>query len=252
MNYLYDNSFEGFLNCVYHHWYTEKADGIFSETDYQLDLSRYAMTVASESDKAARVLDAVAEKLSKWDVQRVYQVFCSIEPEKEMKLLRYLEFGFKKGPKIRLLHGDPIVKAVEAAERRVGLEVHRLCGLIRFSEMCDGDNGNTLLYAKIEPDNDILEFLAPHFSDRYKNEPFIIHDLSREKALIAFRRKWEISVFETKDSASLLSKTESEHCYAAFWKQYFEIMATHERVNPKCQRNFMPVRYWKHLTEIGG
>ena len=250
MNYLYDQSFEGFLTCVYHHWYLEKADGIFHDGDYQLDLSRYAMTLETDEEKASRVMSAITKKISESDARRVYQGFCSCVPEKEMKLLRYIALGFAKGPKIRLLHGDPIVKAVEEAEGKVGLEVHRYCGLIRFSEMHDHGKGIIALYSKIEPDNDVLEFLAPHFSDRFKSEPFIIHDLKRRKALLALDRKWEIVSLSEEESAGLLDKTESEQDYAALWKEYFDVMATRERTNPRCQRNFMPVRYWKHLTEI--
>ena len=268
MNYLYDSSFEGFLTCVFHHWYTEKAEGIFPDGSYQLDLCRYAMTVGTDAEKAGRVLDAITAKLSKWDAQRVYQAFCSTEPEKEMKLLRYIALGFKEGSKIRLLHGDPVVKAVEVAERRVGLEVHRLCGLIRFAEVraqsgrngrnspnspvrpdsMGSQGGHSLLYAKIEPDNDVLEFLAPHFSDRYKSEPIVIHDLRREQALFAYHRKWEIAELA---ADAVTEKTESELGYSSLWKHYFDAMATKERVNPRCQRQFMPARYWKHLTEMG-
>jgi len=249
MNYLYDHSFEGFLTCVFHHWYTEKAGGIFPDGDYQLDICSYAMTVEAEADKAARVYEAIEKKLSKWDAQRVYLAFCSSEPEKEMKILRYISLGFKRGPKIRLLHGDPIVQAIEAIERRVRLEVHRLCGLVRFSEVQDAGSGNLLLYAKLEPDNDVLEFLAPHFSDRYKSDPFIIHDLGREKALFAFGREWKVAPLA---ADAMLVKTEREQECVALWKQYFETMATKERINPKCQRQFMPARYWKHLPEIQG
>jgi len=250
VNYLYDKSFEGFLTCVYHHWYTEKADGIFADSEYQLDLCRYALTVETDEEKAGRVLAAVEKKLSKWDAQRISQAFCSNEPEKEMKLLRYIALGFRRGPKIRLLHGDPVVKDVELIERRVSFEVHRLCGLIRFSEISGPGSETPLLYSKIEPDNDVLEFLAPHFTDRFKNEPFIIHDLRREKALIAFKKKWEVSSIAPDHMDDFKNRTAGEHEYAALWKQYFRIMATKERTNPKCQRNFMPARYWKHLTEI--
>lgn len=285
MNYLYDGSFEGFLTCVYHHWYTERAEGIFPERLYQLDLCRYAMTAETDGEKASRVLDAVTEKISKWDAQRVYRVFCSNEPEKEMKLLRYIAYGFRKGPKIRLMHGDPVVKAVEAAERRIGAEVHRLTGLVRFSEVRNTGDGSLLLYAGIEPDNDVLEFFADHFSDRFKSEPIVIHDLRRGKALFAFGREWEIAALppdvlgdggcppggagsgslrsardggvrqgigsEGAAQAPLLEYSGSEQCYGALWKQYFDVMATKERANPKCQRRLMPARYWKHLTELG-
>ena len=251
MNYIYDGTFDGFLTCVYHHWYTEKAEGIFQDGPYQLDLCRYAMTVETDAKKAARVLAAITKKISKWDAKRVYQAFCSNEAEKEIKLLRYIAYGFERGPKIRLMHGDPVVKAVEAAEYRVGYEVHRLCGLIRFEEVAETGGGNTLLYSEIEPDNDVLEFLAPHFADRFKCEPIIIHDLKRDKALFAFGRKWEVYAADGINNAGI-EATECEQDYSALWKRYFDIMAIAERKNPGCQRRFMPVRYWKRLTEMKG
>ena len=268
MNYLYDNSFEGFLTCVYRHYYGKSADGIFPEDTYgQLDMLRYALTVETDEELASRVLDAIGEKLSKWDEERVYRVFCTNEPDKEMKLLRYLELGFKQGPKIRLLHGNSVVKDVEAADRRFGLEVHRLTGLVRFSELKGG-----VLYSPIEPDNDVLEFLAPHFSDRYRYDPFVIHDKTRRKALFSYDRKWRVEPFdgellsparkettahnETEEPSPcltherLLMVSETEENYRALWKQYFEVMATKERVNPKLQRQFVPTRYRKHLPEF--
>jgi len=243
VNYLYDGSYEGFLTCVYRHYYGERADGIFPAESYcQLDMLRYAMTVETDGALAARVLAAVAEKLSKWDADRTYRVFCTNEPEKEMKLLRYLGLGFKRGSKIRLLHGHPIVKDVEAAEQRLGMEVHRLIGLIRFSELEDG-----ILYSPVTPDNDVLEFLVPHFSDRYRYDPFVIHDKIREKALFAFDKKWRIEPVGNELGRSV---SESENNIRRLWKQYFEVMATKERVNPKLQRQFVPVRYRSHLPEF--
>jgi len=365
MNYLYDGSYEGFLTCVYRHYYGERADGIFPAEAYtQLDMLRYAMTVETDEPLAVRVLDAIEEKLSRWDAERVYRVFCSNESEKEMKILRYLQLGFKRGPKIRLLHGNPVVKDVEAAEQRLGREVHRLTGLIRFSELEGG-----VLFSPIEPDNDVLEFLAPHFSDRYRCDPFVIHDKVRGKALFSYDKNWRIEAFDGKmlspargeygaavpeknnetleptpsvsrgeygaaapeennetleptpsvsrgeygaavpeennetleptpsvscgeygavppneesetlapplffresttvflngthepkesspcladGSSVLLRVSENEEDIRILWQQYFEVMAIKERVNPKLQRQFVPVRYRKHLPEF--
>ena len=243
MNYLYDSSYEGFLTCVHRHYYGERAEGIFPSVSYrQLDMLRYAMTIETDFKLAARVLDAIEEKISKWDADRSYRVFCTDEPEKEMKLLRYLQLGFTRGPKIRLLHGNPIVKDVEAAEQRLGREVHRLIGLIRFSELEDG-----ILYSPVTPDNDLLEFLAPHFSDRYRYDPFVIHDKNRGKALFAYDKKWRIEPVRNELGQSV---SESENNIRILWKQYFEVMATKERVNPKLQRQFVPVRYRSHLPEF--
>ena len=37
-DYLYDGTFEGFLTCVYHHYYTEQAAGICLKAEYQSSL----------------------------------------------------------------------------------------------------------------------------------------------------------------------------------------------------------------------
>ncbi|QHI73948.1 DUF4130 domain-containing protein [Aminipila terrae] len=242
MDYLYDGSFEGFLTCIYYHYYEEKAAGIFTFDNYQPSILNTFVEIKTQGDKAAKVYDAIGQKISPYDLQRIYRVFLSTVINREMLLLNYIRLGFKQGSKIRLLHGNPYVSPVEKAEKKVTAEVHRILGLLRFSVL-EGE----VLYAVLEPDHDILEFLADHFTDRYKNEPFIIHDKRRGKALVAQGGEWYITDF-TEKNLPHISQNEKE--YRALWKKYFETIAIKERTNPKCQKNFMPVRYWKHLTEI--
>ena len=113
---------------------------------------------------------------------------------------------------------------------------------VRFSVM-DGD----VLYGRVEPDNDVLELLHTHFCDRFRNDPFIIHDVRRNKALVAYQKRWYISEFYDSD---IPEPSEEEQCYRKLWKNYFDNISIKERTNPRCQKNFMPVRYWKHLTEM--
>lgn len=242
VDYLYDGTFEGLLTCIYHHYYTEKASGIFRKEEYQSTMLGGYQEVETEEEKTITVYEAIEKKISSEDLKRVYKVFMSSVENKETKILNYVRPGFVKGSCVSMLHGDPIVYEVQQAERKVNGEVHRLKGLIRFSEL-----GNKVLYSPIEPDHDLIEFLADHFCDRFKNEPFIIHDVKRSKALIAYQGSWYISRF-TKDELSPLSEEEKE--YRRLWKSYFENMAIRERINPRCQKNLMPVRYWKHLTEF--
>jgi probable DNA metabolism protein len=248
LNYLYDDTFEGFLTCVYEHYYTERADGIFLDGVYQLDMTVRALSVLTDEAKAMKVADAIMQKISQYDLERIYRVFHTNEPEKEMKMLRYIVLGFQRGSSLRLLHGNQIVLDVQKAEQRIGFEVHRLCGLIRFSAVRVDGEKNEILYSRIDPDNDVLEFLASHFTDRYKSNPFIIHDTKRGKALASYNRDWYITDFAGEER---LVDTEKEEDYQRLWKLYHQIMATKERENPKCQKNLMPVRYWKNLTEFG-
>ncbi|MDR2610742.1 MAG: TIGR03915 family putative DNA repair protein, partial [Clostridiales Family XIII bacterium] len=220
----------------------EKAEGIYPQAAYQGDLVRRPVVIETDEAKADRVGAAIKKRISAHDLRRVYYAFHTETPEKEMLLLRYIRLGFRRGAATYLLYGDPTVCAVRKAEQRLGNEVHRLCGLIRFSVVND-----SILYAAVEPDNDVLEFLAPHFSDRFHADPFIIHDRKRKKALACARREWYITDF---DDAGLFEKAGDEDAVRALWRGYFDAMAIRERTNPKCQRNFMPVRYWKHITEV--
>lgn len=241
--YIYDGTFEGFLCCVYAHYYDDKATRITSKNeDSQEVFFTCQKRIETEEDKALKVYKAIESKISSFDLRRTYRIFLCGSEDKEMVLLNYIRFGFIKGSKTASYHGHPIVRNAELLEKKVTREFDRLRGLLRFSVL----EGN-ILYAEVEPDNNIIELLAPHFSDRYRNESFIIHDLKRNRAVIASGGSWYISEFSTDDIPML---HEDEIRYRQLWKKYFENIAIKERTNPRCQKNFMPVRYWKHLTEM--
>ena len=241
IDYLYDGTFEGLLCCVFAHYYEEKAAGIFRQADYQPTMLHAARAVATDAEKAARVYGAIREKISSFDLERVYTAFLSSAPEKEMKILHYVVLGFREGAQVSRLHGHPVVFDLQRIEQKVHREIHRFTGLVRFSVL-----KGEVLYAPIEPDHDIIERLAGHFCDRFKCDPFIIHDRKRGKALIAKDGDWVISDF---DESLLPALSEGEEAARRLWKNYFGATAIRERTNPRCQKNFMPVRYWKNLTE---
>lgn len=240
--YIYDGSFEGFLCCVYAHYYDGKATGIRkSDREYQQMLFADQVFVHTDENKARRVYRAIEEKISIYDLRRIYRIFLCDTDSMEMTLLNYIRFGFIKGRKVSNFHGYPAVRNAELLEKRVMREQDKLRGLLRFSVL----EGN-ILYAKVEPDNNVLELLAPHFSDRFKNEAFIIHDLKRKRAVISRDGKWYISDFSTQDIPKISADEEK---YRNLWRKYFDTIAIKERTNPRCQRLYMPSRYWKHLTE---
>lgn len=257
MDYLYDGTFEGLLCCVYEHYYGEKAEGIFTQESYQQNMLRSFIQVETDESRASRVYEAVRDKISSESLRRIYAVFLSSEPEKEMKILRYVVLGFRIGGKINLLHGNAVVFDVQQAEQKVYAERHRYLGILRFSVIrADGrmaaayeteeSQAREVLYARLEPDNDVIELMTPHFADRYKNDPFVLHDIRREKAVFAQGGHW-YSAELPKDALAELAPGEAE--YRKLWKQYFDTIAIRERTNPSCQKRCMPVRYWKHLTE---
>ena len=81
-DYIYDGTFDGFLNCVYHHYYTEHANGIFTKDRYQANLLCGYTEVETDVEKADRVYRAIEEKISDYDLRCVYRAFLSSIPNK--------------------------------------------------------------------------------------------------------------------------------------------------------------------------
>ena len=82
----------------------------------------------------------------------------------------------------------------------------------------------------------------------------MIHDLRRGIAVYHCDGKTENVEFIDEmtshlNMSALLGKSENEEDFARMWSGYFKIIAIETRKNPKLQRQFMPQRYWKYITE---
>jgi len=248
MEYVYDGTFEGLLCCLYAHVYEEAADNIMAEksADQYGFVSR--KFIISEESKAERVANSIEKKVSSHCLRRCYKAYLSQIEGAEMDILAYVFFGFKTGGQVDLLHGHPIVRRIDELNIKVGRESERLRGLLRFQVVCD-EKGNDVLYANIGPDADLIQLLMPHFLNRYRREPFIIHDVKRQKAGFASDGRWVMRPLSW-DFAPEFAESEQE--YQRLWQQYFRNAAITQRINPRCQKNFMPKRYWKYLVENPG
>ena len=242
IDYIYDGSFDGLLTVIWHHYYTDRAAGIFTEENFQPSFLQGSFTVTTEPAKADRVYRAIRSKISEYDLKGVYRAWLSCDSEKEMKILRYVVLGFREGHRTSSLHGNPIVADYQAIQKKISAESERMLQFVRFSVMKGG-----VLYARIQPDNDVIELAAPHFSDRFRNDPFIIHDVGRDKAVISYKGRWYVSAFHPEQIPAASAEEEE---YRRLWKQYFDNIAIMERKNTRCQNHFIPDRYRKHLTEI--
>lgn len=302
IDYLYDGSFDGLLTVIWHHYYTDRAAGIFLPEKYQLNLLHGSMEVETDPTKADKVYAAIRDKISKYDLRDVYRAWLSCDPEKEMKILRYVVLGFSQGHRTSSLHGNPVVADFQGILQKISQESERMLQFVRFSVVkvpgtvdsgsllgpqslpggSDGgsplgpqslpggsDGGSSVLfdldeemeqlpaagvpdmievlYARIEPDNDVIELAAKHFSERFRNERVIIHDVGRDKAVIAWHGRWIVSAFAEEDAPR---PSAEEMQFRRLWKGYFDHIAIMERKNTRCQNHFIPDRYRKHLTEI--
>lgn len=159
----------------------------------------------------------------------------------EQTAFRYLRFlAEQKRPVKEMLAEDAVLEAEERL-RRVGYEIHRMHGFVRFMESESG-----ALYAPISPDNDIVDLLVPHFRGRLTGYPFVLHDVRRKKA----------AVYDGKNTfLAPLEKTEvvlsaDEESWRQLWRQYYKSVNIPSRERLKQMRGYMPVRYWKFMPEF--
>ncbi|MFA9424143.1 MAG: hypothetical protein ACERLG_11225, partial [Sedimentibacter sp.] len=97
MNYLYDETFEGLMTCIYYHYKKENAMGIYKSSSYQQSIISDYLIVETEVAKARVVCDAINKKISREAYINVYYCYLSNNENKENIILEFLIFAFKYG-----------------------------------------------------------------------------------------------------------------------------------------------------------
>ena len=241
---LYDDSFEGLLTSIYDAFYSKtQIEGIYGKFDFNSPLLLgEIIEVSTDINKFKKVRSAIINKIDFLCLKKIYMVYLSHAENKGMIIFNYLKTAFKLKKDVHnFIHID-IIRQVDLIKRQVSLEAHRFEGFIRFKSIDD-----TFLYSTIEPDNDILELIGNHFMKRFPNEYWIIHDVSRNKALVYNNNNYEIIELLQEHCKKLIEHNDE---YSSLWKAYFKSTTIEERKNLRLQKRMMPKRYWKHIFEI--
>jgi len=241
----YDGTFSGFLTAIFYAFEAKTNDVTFYSALFSLN-SSFAlfgdtMVCETELDKAERVESGIKNKLGDGCYYNIYGAWRSHESMIEDHLFAYLKLCFKNKRNLSEMIQHPVVNKVIMTSKKVGRECHRFLGLLRFRRI----NDLNILVADFEPDFDILEDIAPHFIDRLNTERFIIRDNHYKKALIADIGRHIFIDLRTQE----LNIPETDDSFESMWCAYYKALTIKERVNPACQRNHMPKKYWKNLSE---
>jgi probable DNA metabolism protein len=239
--YLYDGSYMGFFCCVFESVYSHTLPcDIFKEDEAAPTLFT-TVSIATNSEKAQRVIASIPKKICESALELVQTVFLSCLENKELALLKFLLLGYEKGPRIMNMLGHTDVAVILNAEKHLGGEAHLLRGFIRFSDY------NGFLAATITPKNFVLPFLEKHFVMRYSNENFMIFDKTHKAALIYENKTSRIVQL---DGIEFPAADENELKYRDLWKNFYNTISIEARENPKCRMTHMPKRYWENMLEV--
>jgi len=241
ISYIYDGSFNGLLTIVFDSYISKTIPRRIVTDEFEVDLFCQYILLETDEEKANRIYNGVIKNVSLHCLYTAYHVFLSNSPTKEIDIVKYLLLGFEIGNKINHLLTNSLVLKLEKLSKHVFGEYHRLCGLLRFVKLQTG-----IFYAKIHPDNNILELLGHHFISRLPNENFIIHDKTRNLVLLYNKQDYFITNDENLEITSL---SEEEILFQNLWTTFYNSIGIKERKNSKLRTKCMPKKYWQDLIE---
>lgn len=251
--FTYDNTFEGFLSCVFFAYeHKIQPDLILSDTKQKPLFFDHTYHIVTEEEKSNRVWNKLNIILSSFARRMLFSVWLSELPDMEMLLFRYICKNINSPSSIELNFGDPDVVQVSKIAKKVSSEARKIIQFVRFQQTKDN-----IYFAPITPKFNVISMATKHFKKRFADQEWIIYDTKRRYGLyydldtineVTFDKRI-LDAFTT----GLISDdktSENEIFFREIWKTYFEHLTIKERLNLKLQKQKMPVRFWKYIIEM--
>lgn len=237
MIYNYDGTFDGLMTVIFEKYKDIGKCEISKENDQVNFLE--SEFVETNLVEAQRVITSIRDNIGDEFFSDTYKVFKSNNAKKEEVIAVTVKSSLIYG---RIYLGSSKKAAVEFRKivKNYNHELHAYMGLVRFREIQEN-----YLLAELEPINDILEHLTPHFLSRMPNEKFIICDKNRKKASLCEKGSWEI--VEILEMNGVDSR--DEEIFKDAWVGFYNAIGINERKNHKLMVSNMPKKYWKYLPE---
>lgn len=251
--FICENSIDGIFTAIYQAWNSGYGHANV-KIEEQCDKNNYSniqlfsdyIFVNTDFEQAIKVSRSIKKKISSEIYEMVCRVALSSFQGKGDLIYRFLILGFHLGKSIVDHLSNQVVNNIYRINQSVNNEVHHLLGFIRFSEQANG-----VLMSIINPKNNVVSLVTPHFVDRLPMEKFIIIDKNRNIcSLYIPGRSWIMAELPDIDSNYSNMVVDEQDEYNDLWKVFFENIAIKERINPKLQRNNLPIRFRKDMTEF--
>lgn len=246
----YDKTFEGLLTAVFDA-YNRKTfpDKLLGNDEIEPLFVDECFTVITQEEKSSRVFHSLKKKMMSVTFNMLSYVWLSEVEKSDELLFRYIRKTFDSKESIELNFADDDVLQLRNLAKKVNTEKHRLIEFVRFQKAADD-----IFFAPVSPDHNCLPLVISHFTDRFADQKWIIYDTKRNYGYFYdLKTVTEMTLDSThlfpegKLDEELMAK--DEKLFQELWKGYFKSMTIKERINPKLQRQLLPKRYWKYLTE---
>jgi probable DNA metabolism protein len=247
----YDKTFDGLLTVVFDAFFRKAFPDALLRKGEPLPLFYdEAVEVITDEEKSGRVWKGLQKKLSSSALSMLTTCWLSELPEIDQMLFRYMRKTIDAPVSMELNFGDPDVLELARVWKGMNWEKIRIEQFVRFQKTADG-----VFFAPFEPVHNALPLTVRHFKDRFADQKWLIYDLKRQYGYYYDLTDVAEVTFESPEThlvTGMLDESimaEDEKTFQQLWKTYFGSIAIKERINPRLQKQHIPVRYWKYLTE---
>lgn len=248
-HYIYDCSFEGLLcaigsaiknsgkkntSCI-----SGSHISISSSENVQLSCLYEPVQILTDPVYSEKLYSRILQRWGSLVLKDIYMAY--LYPGSETLILKYFFtlIASQTDHKEAIHHPDLI--ELQKRIHSVGRESHRWYGFMRFKQLKNG-----IYYASYQPEYNITPLIMPHFVKRFKNQPLMIHDTSRNYTAV-----YDLNdVIYTDSSIQIPEFSFDELKYQDMWKEYFKHLSIKERENKKLQMNHVPKKYREFISEF--
>ena len=171
-------------------------------------------------------------------VERAETAICHSDPERFSFLYRLL-WRQRSEPKLLSIATDPDMRRLEAMEKSVRRDIHKMRAFLRFRKIREGTDEHYVAW--FEPEHFIVERNADFFVRRFTGMRWTIltphASADWDGARLAIGPGAGKRDAPTEDDAEEL------------WRTYFESIFNPARLKVKAMQKEMPKKYWRNLPE---
>lgn len=172
MLYVYDGSFTGFLSTVFQVYDRRDREPKIVTDALQPGLWDEKIDVTTDVKLAERVMKGFLAKINQQAARDFYAAFLSENNQVINDMMGYMQYVFNSNRNVTTNYANKNVLSITDAAKKVYRERHRMEAFVRFKLTSD-----TIYFATISPDFNVLPLLVKHFTNRYADQRWIIYDL---------------------------------------------------------------------------
>ena len=171
-------------------------------------------------------------------IERAETAICHADPERFGFLYRLL-WRLRDEPKLLSIATEPDIGRLEAMEKAVRRDIHKMRAFVRFRKI--GEGSDERYVAWFEPEHFIVERNADFFVRRFTGMRWTI--LTPHASADWDGERLAIGPGAGKRDAPAEDDAE------ALWRTYFENIFNPARLKVKAMQKEMPKKYWRNLPE---